>query len=423
MKFPISRQAITKTWTMIIAMIIVVAAVGAGSYYYLTRPPAKTEILVGVAISQTGSYASAGAEALQGYKLWEKLVNKKGGILGVPVRLIIYDDKSDPATTKSLYERLITVDNVDFLLAPYSTACALAMEPVSEKYKIVTIHGATSGIKCFNQGYIYQFCAIATVGVSSQMPVPYFEFFKSLSAEQRPKTLALVNTADVFPREVASAVVSVAQKYGVDVVFHEEIEKGATDASTVVMKAKATSPDIFYCVGYFSEETLLIRTCKELGFNPKILITELAIALWPTLVSTLQETANYVWGMAAYDTRFPYPGNKEYVEAFNAEYGKNPTIYGAIGYVAPYLLETAIKAVGSYKNMDAIRDWLVENEVMTIIGRWKVDQKFVADGVKYVPVVETGGTKGQIINKTLEIVWPKEVATGNAVYPKPQWVD
>ena len=73
-------------------------------------------ILVGTSVSLTGKLARAGQEQLHGYTMWVGDVNKQGGLLGRPVKLIHYDDHSKPDTGAKLYKKLITSDNVDLLL-------------------------------------------------------------------------------------------------------------------------------------------------------------------------------------------------------------------------------------------------------------------------------------------------------------------
>lgn len=50
---------------------------------------------------------------------WGDYIAAQGGLLDRPVRLVLYDDQSDPSRAGSLYQRLITVDRVDLLLGPY----------------------------------------------------------------------------------------------------------------------------------------------------------------------------------------------------------------------------------------------------------------------------------------------------------------
>src|SRR5581483_7957525 len=80
-------------------------------------PPIK----IGMSMPQTGGLAGGGKPSLLGIEIWRDDVNAKGGLLGRKVELVVYDDKSSAAETPALYAKLIDVDKVDLLFAPYAT--------------------------------------------------------------------------------------------------------------------------------------------------------------------------------------------------------------------------------------------------------------------------------------------------------------
>jgi len=417
-----SRYGITKLQAIIIAVIVIVGAiVGIFTYQFMTPKEKAEEILIGAAVSQTGVYAATGSKVLRGYQLWAKLVNEKGGILGRTVRLITYDDKSDPSLTKTLYERLITVDKVDLILGPYSSACALTMIPVAEQYGMVTIQPTNNARKLYASGYEYQFLAPCSEGLADLHNFePVIKLLASLPQDIRPKTVALVNTADVYPQSVADGIPPLCEKYGFQLVFSDKIEKGTTDVSGVVTRVKNLNPDVFIAVGYVPEETLVVKTCKELGFNPKAMVIAVGMQSAPLdTIKTLGETANYVMGPAFYDPRLPFASNKEFVEAYRAEYGEDPQFVDAGGYAACQLLEAAIAGTGTYKDQNAIKEYLLTHKISTVFGIWEVDNDLALQGIKYIP--KTTVYAAQILNGKVELVYPPGIATANFVYPKPPW--
>src|SRR6478672_10068031 len=94
-------------------------------------------IKIGYGISQTGGLAPNGKSALLAQKIWEEDVNAKGGLLGRPVKLIYYDDQTNPATVPGIYTKLLDVDKVDFAVSPYaSTQIAPAMPIMIQKKRL-----------------------------------------------------------------------------------------------------------------------------------------------------------------------------------------------------------------------------------------------------------------------------------------------
>src|SRR5437763_16862058 len=79
-------------------------------------------IKIGYGISQTGGLAPNGKSALLAQKIWEEDINAKGGLLGRPVKLVYYDDQTNPATVPGIYTKLLDVDKVDLIVGGYGTA-------------------------------------------------------------------------------------------------------------------------------------------------------------------------------------------------------------------------------------------------------------------------------------------------------------
>src|SRR4026207_332362 len=86
-------------------------------------------IKVGMSMPQTGTLGAGGKAALVALRMWVEDVNAKGGLLGRKVELIAYDDQSNPATTPGIYTKLLDVDKVDLLIAPYGTVPTAPIMP------------------------------------------------------------------------------------------------------------------------------------------------------------------------------------------------------------------------------------------------------------------------------------------------------
>src|SRR5712691_12413706 len=100
---------------------------------------AQGPIRIGASMSLTGTYAKLGKNQHEGYKLCERDLNAKGGLLGRKVEMIVYDDQSMPARAVLLYEKLITEDKVDGVMGPYSSPVTEAAANVTERHKKVMV--------------------------------------------------------------------------------------------------------------------------------------------------------------------------------------------------------------------------------------------------------------------------------------------
>src|SRR5215469_10469350 len=103
-----------------------VASFFAAAAVFLTpakaQAPSGEPIKIGFSMALTGPLAANGKQALLGAKIWEEETNKKGGLLGRPVKIVFYDDQSNPSTVPGIYTKLLDVDKVDLVVGPYATA-------------------------------------------------------------------------------------------------------------------------------------------------------------------------------------------------------------------------------------------------------------------------------------------------------------
>ena len=138
---------------MKIMLIVLITFVSVG--VVLAADSSKTAgapIKIGGPLSLTGVWAESGKWVKAGYELWKEDVSRRGGLLGRPVELIIYDNESDTDKAVSYYERAITVDKVDLLLGGTPGTANVAVMPLAEKYKKVFV-GLGGHMKSFERGY------------------------------------------------------------------------------------------------------------------------------------------------------------------------------------------------------------------------------------------------------------------------------
>ncbi|HMD01487.1 MAG TPA: ABC transporter substrate-binding protein, partial [Candidatus Baltobacteraceae bacterium] len=205
MNFAFIARAIALTIAAAVVALIAPAPTAAAD-----QPP----IVIGATISQTGSYAVDAKYALEGYQLWIKEQNAKGGLLGRKIELKTYDDASDPATAVSLYERLIDQDHVDVIVGPYSSAITAAVANVAEKHKMPMISPEVSAAAPFQRGLRYLF-----MGISQS--THYVEGAIAIAKANGYKRIAITGEDSAFPRSIAGALPDIAKAAGLEVVYSE----------------------------------------------------------------------------------------------------------------------------------------------------------------------------------------------------------
>ena len=112
---------------------------------------AAEPVKIGFSMSKTGMFANATPSQLNVYELWKDEVNATGGLdVGGerrPIEFVSYDDQSDPGNAVKIYEKLITDDKVDLLLAPWGTPFHFAVAGVLDRYKFPMVGNSATSVQ------------------------------------------------------------------------------------------------------------------------------------------------------------------------------------------------------------------------------------------------------------------------------------
>src|SRR6266481_10063764 len=111
-----------KTWSSIVCAVVFAV--------FSTVSSAQNPVKIGMSMPQTGPLGAGGKAALVALRMWVEDVNAKGGLLGRKVEFIVYDDQTNPANTPGIYTKLLDVDKVDLLIAPYGTVPTAPIMPL-----------------------------------------------------------------------------------------------------------------------------------------------------------------------------------------------------------------------------------------------------------------------------------------------------
>lgn len=386
-----------------VAAVLALGALGAG---VLAPVWGQNPIVIGASISQTGRLAVTAGYVHQAYQLWVDDVNARGGLLGRPVALKVYDDKSDPGTGAKLYEKLIVDDKVDLVVGPYSTPVSAAASTVAEKYKKVMVTPMAAGDAVFKRGYRY---IVQTLTPSSL----YYVGVGYIAAEQGFKTIAFLSEDSEALRAATPPLVELAQKKGLKVVHNEYFPRGSTDLSGALTRIKALGAEVFVCGCYEPESILSVRQAKELDYSPKLLFAGHGAAV-PEFYKALGKDAEVVLASDHWDARLKTPGNVEFVDHYKKKFGRDPNYNAAGTYGGMQVLEAAVKKAGSL-DQDRIRQALGELDIDTMFGHYKINETGAQTAKTAVIVQWQGGKK--------EVVWPANAATGKAMLPAPPWAE
>jgi len=366
---------------------------------------AQQPIRIGASMALTGKYSLQGGYGREGYQLCEKHVNAGGGVLGRPIQFVIQDDASDEKTAVRVYEKLITEDRVDAVLGPYSSPITDAVADVTEKHRKVMIAPMAGTTSLWEKGRKYLIMVISPVELTP-------EGFIDLAARFGLKTIAMLNEDGLVAKAAAKGAGELAKKKNLDVVFSETYPKGTKDFSDILNRIKAARPDAFVIAAQvFDDLITMTRQMKDVDFNVKML-SSLPYGGLPDYQKRLEKAADFIYSATFWEPSLPYPGNREFVAAYQKEFNRPPALQTANAYAGCQLFVEAARRAGSI-DADKVREALLKLRTKTILGDFAVDERGFQIAHK---AVTTQWQDGKQV-----IVWPDEVATGKPKFPTPPW--
>jgi len=371
-------------------------------------------ITLGAAVSETGTYAREGKDTRQGYNTWLSWVNDEYGGIKVGdecynVEIIYYDDESDSDTATNLVERLITEDEVDFLLGPYSSGLTMSTSAIAEKYGIVMVEGNGASETIFERGFQNIFAVLTPAGNYTQGAL------KAL-ADLGAKSVVIAYEDTAFPTSVGQGAKRWAEEYGYDVLAVETYPVDVDDVTAIMTKFRDLDPDVFVGGGHFNDALLFVNAAKELGFAPGGMVITVGPSN-PDFVSEVGSAANYILGPTQWEATMSwqddYFGNPaDYAARYEAQWGEPPTYQAAESTATALALQLAIEQAGSL-DMDAVRQALFDLDAMTFYGPINFDETG-KNAAKPMGTI-------QIQDGVINVVAPSEAAVTDLQYPMPPW--
>ncbi len=375
----------------------------------------KDVLVFGATRSLTGPLAVQD-EACFGpvYRQWVDEVNARGGIYveeygkQLPIELVVYDDTSDMATMTRLLERLMIEDEVDFLLAPISTAFLKAAAPICNEngYLLLGAEGGAKELEPMMAGFPYFFSVLNYA--THQVPA-----LVDMLVEEGIESVGIVFIADQHGIEYSGDTIPALELAGIRVAFSKSVPMGIDDMSAIINQAMEENVDAVLCYAYPDENFLLVGQSIEMGFNPKLMLFGPGVC-FEIFYNIFGPASEGVMGWGAWNEKSS-PEAAEYARILTEfEGSRNLDFWGHIPYRASLeILEQAIEISGTIDH-DVLKDVIASERFDTVMGEvW-----FENGGI---PAECYLGQIGQWQDGIFEVVAPKEQATADPIVPKPAW--
>ena len=392
---------------MVLARRAVLTGIALLSILPLTAS-AQEPVRIGFSIAKTGLFAQAAPSQLNAYELWREQVNAAGGldVAGTrhPVEFVVYDDQSNPAQAVKIYEKLITDDKVDLLLAPWGTPHHIALAPVAERFKfpIVGNTAASVLIRNIKPGYMWF--------PTSAIPDRLGDELAAMMKENGIKTAAVLANVLPFSKEVKSFLVPAMEKAGIKIVSNDDYPPDIKDMTAVLDTVKRAKPDAVISLSYPADSVLFAKQAKELGIAAPFTF----VLVGPSMDFYQKLLGASAEGIVTIGHWSPSRGEwkkaKPFFDAYVKKFGEAPDhLDSVLAYMSAEILEQAVAKAGLDK--EKLREAIAGGTFDTING--EVRFKGVENTVTPTSFLQIQGGK-------LELVWPDSVRTA-PFKPKESW--
>lgn len=390
-------------------LVIAALALGVGCPGLAAAQGADAPIRIGFSMSRTGFLAQAMPDQINVYELWKDQVNARGGLdVGGGKRrrieFVEYDNQSKPEVSVRIYEKLITDDKVDLLLAPWGTPFHIAIAPILEKYKFPMVGNtaASVAVRKVKAGYIW----FPTSAIPDKLATELVALMKS----QNVKTAVMLCNVLPFSKEIKTYLEPELKKAGIEIKLNTEYPPDVKDMTAVLTQVKQIRPDAVLALAYPGDSVLYSKQAKELG----ILSPFQFVAIGPSgssYVAAIGKSADNVVTIGHWaPERAEWRGAKAFNDAYVKRFKEQPDyLNSALAYMSLEILEQAVAKAGLDK--EKLRATIASDTFETINGKVKFD------GVENT-ITPTAFL--QIQQQSPKLIWPLSVATAK-FQPKTAW--
>lgn len=369
----LSRRALLKSAAAIGALA---APAGIFSPAIAQNKPIK----IGVLAPRTGLAASPGVSGIRATEWAVAKFNAAGGIAGRKVEVIIQEESS-PKDTIERFSRLVQQDQVDHIQGIVSTGVALALGPVVEESRALTIFwdGTTQD------------------GVKEKLPNPKY-LFKSTDNECEAmmssllaikywkgqfKRIAGINPDYSYGRNNQAAFIALLKRYGIEheVVTEQWPKVGTMDLTSHVAALQAAKPDLIFSSLLFADLPVFMKQAHAVGLTKDTKLVFPAAGWQQTAMKKEFTPEGMLFGCntLSFDNPNGSPLAKEFSAWYEDKHKDYPNweadraYFSLISYKEA--VEKAHKAKGGWPSTDDIAAAMVGLEVESLGGKggWRKD--------------------------------------------------
>lgn len=436
----ISRRAISRITSIVVAAVVVVAAV-AGVLIYMTTTPAPTptptptptrpaieKIRIGLIEPLTGKYAVFGQEAVQAAKLIIDIINNElGGVKslgGAKLELYVEDSGTSPDSAALAAERLISTYRPHVILGAYISRLTAAIAEVTERERIPLVMDAlVDWLTEKGWRYVFRLAPRASAHGASAVD---FVFDLAGKTGTEIKTVVILHEDSIFGTYVANGIRTRLISLRVTPAETIAYPSGITDFGPIISKLRELNPDVIFSVPYFADGILFAKALQASGLKVKFVAAAGGCGYTdPDSIREAGAAVEYFTNTYSYNPARKTEWNVKIVRAFQERYGKLPTEAAGIIFYSLMFVYEALEEAGKRFPQDPLNPDNLRTVFLTLD---LDDSNSIAAQLYPVGKIKLGGNGEnvysgtavlQVIGGQPRVVWPEPEEGVRPVFPRP----
>ena len=300
-------------------------------------------VKIGTATDLTGLGALIAKAGVTGMEIAVEDLNKKGGLLGRKVELIVRDSKLRPEIGARELKELILNEKIELAIGPVSSGVGLAMSEVAKEHKVpICMHTANTERMTVERGHRYIFQLVPNTFMEGTM-------VGMRAAERKEwKRFILIGPDYDYGRTVAAAFTAKLKELRPDAEIAKEFwpKLGEPDFTSYITGILAQKPDVVYSILWGGDIVAFLKQAKPYGLFDKTPL------IWLSELDTLRVLGPEMIEGVMGHTRAPFYAIKtrdigDFIEKYRTKTKDYPSDWAIQAYDCVSVLAQAAEVVKS----------------------------------------------------------------------------
>jgi len=315
-------------------------------------------VKIGFNVPLTGFAAADGKSALNGAKLAVKQANQAGGINGIMIELVVYDDQASPKQAVPISNKLIEKDKVVAAISGSYSGATRAAAGVFQSAEIPYISAYAVHPEITKAGnYVFRTSFMGEVQGRAGA--------KLIGATLQRKRVVLITLKNDFGKSLAAGFKEAAGQFNLQIVNEYEYSIKDRQFGPIVAKVKADAPEAIYATGYFFTAGPLVSQLRAAGITVPVIGQEGYDS--EQFIKIAGKASEGTIITTSLDRDSNSSETRSFISEFEAMAGHKVDMVAASGHTAMKVLVAAMKKAGT-TSPSAIRNAIAQTNLVASTG-------------------------------------------------------